>query len=104
MKSNNREIKTLTNDLSKSTLGKTIPCYTREFNEVSDEYIQSLKETTVFYWTSFFQYENFIKLCPEIKDAFHCCGLGKTYTHFSENNIRVKPFSTMKEFNLWIKK
>jgi len=96
------EFTTLTNDVSKSELGNTVPCYTRETNSINDQSVSALRNCKVFYWTSFYQYETYTKLMPEIKAAYHCCGLGKTFKNFQDQKIKVRPFVNIDEFSNWI--
>ncbi len=100
--SDNKEFTVLTNDKSKSTLGNTLPCYKREVTKLEDEKINNLKKCTVFYWSSFYQYEAYINLLPEIKNAYHCCGLGKTLKAFNEKGITVRPFINLHDFTKWV--
>jgi hydroxymethylbilane synthase len=93
----------LSHDKATSHFGSVIPTYERVPQEASKEYISELKSCEIFYWTSFPQYLDFVKLVPSIENKYHCCGLGKTYSKFKENNISVRPFSGLNEFNSWLK-
>jgi len=92
----------LTNDESKSTLGPSIPTYTRITNAVSTQYLEQIDKTQIFYWMSFYQYEAHLKIVPGIASRCHCCGMGKTYKHFKERNIPAIPFINLNEFYQWL--
>lgn len=93
----------LSNDQATSNLGEVIPCYTRVISDQKDKNFEDRINTTdVFYWTSFFQYQTYIEKFPLIKNRVHVCGLGKTYKHFSQNNITVFPMASMAEFSKWV--
>jgi len=92
----------LTNDQSSSSLGQTIPTYTRIKNQISDEFKEQIKQCQIFYWMSFYQYEEYTREFPEIAAKCHCCGLGKTYKHFKERNIPAIPFINLNEFYQWL--
>lgn len=94
--------KVLTNDTSSSDLGDTIPCYSRKIKQPSVAFRKRILETRIFYWSSFFQYQTYISTFPQIKNAIHCCGLGKTFTRFTQNKIEVLPFCNIAEFINWI--
>jgi hydroxymethylbilane synthase len=94
----------LSNDEAKSTLAEAevLACYKREINPlVSAEFKAQILKTEVFYWTSFFQYEAYVKHFPEIKDRMHACGVGKTFDLFNKFNIPVHPMAGMEEFKTW---
>ena len=93
----------LSHDKSTSFLGSVIPSYERKVQQVSDNYINELEKCEIFYWTSYPQYLDFIKLNSTIENKYHCCGLGKTYSKFKDNNISVRPFSGLNEFSAWLK-
>ncbi len=95
----------LSNDEAKSSLTEhpIIACYKRVINPITpEEFKKEVRSAEVFYWTSFYQYQNYINHFPEIQDRFHCCGLGKTYDHFIEHNIPVIPMAGSEEFNQWV--
>ncbi len=96
-------LKVLTHRDSKSNHGEIIGCYDRNLNDISDEYREKLLKTEIFFWTSFNQYLEFVRLIPEIKDRFHCAGLGKTKNRFEAEGIRVKTFIGVRDFKNWIK-
>ncbi len=94
----------LSNDEAKSTLSEAevLACYKREINpHVSSEFKTQILKTEVFYWTSFFQYEAYVKHFPEIKDRMHACGVGKTFDLFNKFHIPVHPMAGMEEFKTW---
>ena len=86
--------KVLTNDESKSELGEVIPAYTREIKEANKDILNC----NAFFWASFYQYQQYVKAYPKIKDRFHGCGLGKTLQQFKDEGIKVTPFSGFREF------
>lgn len=98
------ELYVLSNEQASTTLGKIIPCYTREIlAQTEKSYDEKINMTDVFYWTSFFQYQAFLTKYPQIINRIHVTGLGKTYTQFKEKNINVLPMTSMEEFKNWIK-
>jgi hypothetical protein len=50
------------------------------------------------WWSSFPQYLAYTEKIPRLKEAQHFCGLGKTWSSFKENNIKVTPLSDQNEF------
>ncbi len=90
---------------AKSNVGEIFECYERSIVDISDQYIEELRNTKVFYWTSFPQYQIFCKNFEFLKgsDIKHCCGVGKTYTEFKKANIKTIPFVSLQEFRNWIK-
>ena len=91
----------LTNDKSQSDLGPTVPVYTREVKLPSPGQIDTMKKVSVFYWTSYHQYCVYMELFPFINDKMHCCGIGKTYRNFKNNNIKIHPFANINHFEKW---
>lgn len=94
----NLKWKTLTSSTGSSTIGEIVPSYNHKIIPPSDEYRKIIEETKNFFWTSFFQYQTYVDFFPQIKDKNHCCGLGKTYTSFTEKNIEVIPFLGQEDF------
>lgn len=90
--------KVLTHGDSKTDVGDIVGCYDRIEQEVSAEYENHLKEVSACYWTSFPQYEAFMKRFPFLKDLPQFCGMGKTWNHFKNNNINVYPMIDLQEF------
>lgn len=99
-----KELFVLSHDKSTSIVGEVVGCYERVQNNLTEDYLEKLKETEIFYWTSYPQYVDFTDKIPSIKNKFHCTGLGKTYQRFKENGLEVKPFTSVKEFQEWIEK
>jgi hydroxymethylbilane synthase len=91
----------LTHKDSKNRKGKVLPCYARETLSFDPQLEEDLKAVDLFYWTSFYQYETYLKHFPFIKNKTHCSGLGKTWEQFQENKIEVYPFSGLEEFKDW---
>lgn len=90
--------KTLTSSTGTSTIGDIVPSYKHKIIPPTDELRAIIEATETFYWTSFFQYQTYLSFFPQIKNKNHCCGLGKTYMAFQENNIKVTPFLGAEEF------
>ena len=86
------EILVLTNDQSSSTLGKTLKAYTRTINHQNANGLKTeIESKDFFYWTSFYQYEQYVELFPKILKKKHLCGLGKTFKEFSKRDIETFP-------------
>ncbi len=84
-------------------IGEVLPTYQRLINEQMLTKIKGkITQIEIFYWTSFFQYQTYLKYFPEIKDKIHCCGLGKTYQSFKHAGIQIYPFINMHEFYQWL--
>lgn len=94
----------LSHNNATTEIGELSVSYKRETKEVSNKYLEKLEATEIFYWTSFPQYEDFIKVCPSIKEKYHCCGLGKTYTRFKQAGIQIRAFSGLSEFKNYLEK
>ena len=91
----------LTHKDSEYSWGKTYPAYTRELLNLSSSQIEDVRSCQAFYWTSFSQYLDYINIIPELKNKIHCCGLGKTFKLFRENNIKAIAFADIKSFVAW---
>ena len=90
----------LTNDVSTSLLGDTVACYTRSINEEMAKGLQEeIESKNIFYWSSFYQYEQYINLFPSITGRNHLCGFGKTFKEFSKRNIKVFPIELTQFIN-----
>ena len=95
----------LTNNESTSEIGYTVACYERKINtQISDEFRDLINKTDYFFWTSFNQYQTYLKYFPHIKNKIHTCGLGKTFDQFTKNKTEILPFSGLDEFQKWMKK
>ncbi len=90
--------KTLTHPDSQSDLGEVIPSYSRTEKEVPGEYDERLRSVGACFWTSFPQYQSFIKRFPFLKTSLHFCGLGKTWQEFTKNEVLVTPLASMQDF------
>ncbi len=93
-----KEWSVLSHHEASSSLGETVGCYTRVEQEVTAEYENQLKEVGACYWTSFPQYEAYLKRFPFLKEAYHFCGLGKTWQEFQKAKVLVSPVASMEEF------
>lgn len=89
---------TLSHDDGKNDLGAVIGCYKRKAKTIDPAYEKSLKEVGACFWTSFPQYEIFLKAFPFLKDVHHFCGLGKTWQEFVKAGIKVTVIPSMDEF------
>lgn len=89
---------TLTHGESSSELGEVVPAYVREEGPVSEKWLKELKEVGACYWTSFPQYDAYLKKFPFLKEAKHFCGLGKTWQEFSKAGVEVTPVASMQDF------
>ena len=75
----------LSHENAESPIGDIIPCYSHSINKnYSKELESKLLHSEVIYWTSFIQFETYLKKYPELKTKIHCSGLGKTYRKIKE--------------------
>lgn len=88
----------LSGEEAKSTLGPVKEVYGRKLNDVSEQFVQRISETTDFFWTSYPQYAAYAQRFPNIKDKRHWCGLGKTFEAFAAKDMTVIPVSGINEF------
>jgi hydroxymethylbilane synthase len=88
----------LTNAESKSSLGDIVVGYERKIKAVSDEFKSKINHCDAFFWTSYFQYQSYLKHFPNIEAKLHFCGLGKTLNEFKSNNIQVQPLLNKDQF------
>lgn len=64
--------------------------------------IEDFSKNSHFFWMSFSSYKLAVKLYPDIKDAEHSCGLGKTFDELNEINPgKIKPFLSYED---WLEK
>ncbi len=91
--------KSFTHQDSKSLFDEVISSYERKILETDDNFKKSLKECNIFYWTSYFQYETYLKNYDflESNDIVHCTGYGKTHEEFKQRNIPHHPISSYRE-------
>ncbi len=82
---------------------KIIPVYAKSMQEIPEDSKIELRNTEIFFWTSFDQYLKYSEVLPEIKYKVHACGLGKTFFDFVEHQINVLPFTNHQEFLQWTK-
>ena len=95
----------LSSDQAESTLGEIVACYTRDVQtNLEPSFVEKINQTELFYWTSFFQYQTYMKTFPQLKERLHACGIGKTFKQFQKNNIEVIPMASMEELKNWINK
>ena len=98
MNKNDTDWITLTNKESSSNIGEVIESYKRTVNSIDESFSKAILDREVFYWTSYWQYTTYIQHFPSIKDKIHCCGFGKTYYQFLNNQIGVYPFFNVDSF------
>jgi hydroxymethylbilane synthase len=79
-------------------LGSVVGCYTREPQKVSESFTNDMNKVGACLWTSFQQYEIYLKQFPCLKDAHHYCGLGKTWQEFQKAGVNINPLASMQEF------
>lgn len=99
MLKNDHELINLTHDDGENQ----IKTYSRVINQVDAAFSNEIVKKDIFYWTSFAEYQTYVDMYPELKTKLHACGLGKTYEQFKSQNINVIPFSSMEEFENYIK-
>ena len=89
---------TLSHDDGKNDLGAVIGCYKRSPKTIDPEYEKQLREVGACFWTSYPEYQFFLKAFPFLSEAKHFCGLGKTWNEFRKNGISITPMAGMEEF------
>ncbi|EQC46162.1 hydroxymethylbilane synthase [Bacteriovorax sp. Seq25_V] len=100
-----RGLISLTHAGSYSKYGEVVAVYSKEEVELSAEDEKELLSCNIFYWTSFTQFQSYVKKYPQIEGAFHCSGLGKTFEGLKDYGLKnLRPFGSMEEFNNWLKK
>ena len=95
----------LSNADSTSDYGQVLDSYQREVCNVKElprEYINYLKRCTTFFWTSYFQYDAFVRTFPFIKDKVHASGPGKSYCTFKQQGVDVEVFASIENFRNWV--
>jgi hydroxymethylbilane synthase len=93
----------LTHAGGSSDLGEVVGTYFREEVTVSQEWIKDLKEVGACYWTSFPQYQAYLKKFSFLASVHHFCGLGKTWQEFDRAQVPVTPLASMQDFYSLIK-
>ncbi len=88
----------LSHNEATSDLGNVVGCYERKIQNVSEDFKAELKNVGACLWTSFAQYETYLKHFPFLKDAHHFCGLGKTWQEFQKAGVKIHPLASMQEF------
>ena len=89
---------TLSHDDGKNDLGAVIGCYKRVPKKIEPAYEAELREVGACFWSSYPEYQNFVKAFPFLKETQHFCGLGKTWDEFRKAGIKVTPLPGMEEF------
>lgn len=90
--------RTLSHDKADSPVGEVIASYRRIVKPLPEEDYKKLSSYDIYYWNSYFQYEEYAKILPDLEKKLHATGLGKTYDKFLNNGIKPHPFIDMKEF------
>jgi hydroxymethylbilane synthase len=81
-----------------SDLGEVVGSYKRVKQDVSEQFVNDLKQVGACLWTSFYQYQEYLKQYPFLKEASHYCGLGKTWQEFQKAGVLVIPVASMQDF------
>lgn len=89
---------TLSHDDGKNDLGAVIGCYKRVPKAIDPAYEKELREVGACFWSSYPEYEHFVKAFPFLKGVKHFCGLGKTWNEFRKAKVDVTPLPGMEEF------
>jgi len=93
----------LTRAGASGVFGKSLGVYQYTMMDVTEDFKMRLAQTKIFFWTSFSQYQTYLAKFPEIKNATHACGMGKTYDQFLAQKIPVQVFANIDEFKNWAK-
>jgi hydroxymethylbilane synthase len=92
--------KVLTHKNSQSPIGEVIAAYEHKMKPLTQEQIEKLETVTHAWWSSYPQFEAYLAEVPELKNARHFCGLGKTMQSFKQNNIEATALTDSNEFLL----
>lgn len=88
----------LSHDSGTTDLGKVHGTYSRIEKTVPVDFETELKNVGACLWTSFHQYQTYLTRFPFLKEAQHCCGLGKTWQEFKNHGVDIHPVASMQEF------
>lgn len=88
----------LSHEDASSKLGTVVKAYAREEVPVSEAWISQLKAVGACFWTSYPQYEAYLRRFPFLSSAHHFCGLGKTWQEFQSALVKVTPVASMQDF------
>jgi len=88
----------LSHDQAKSPVGEVFAGYYSEMTPPSEHERDELAHVSHAWWSSFPQYEAYTKAVPEMKNARHYCGLGKTWSAFKEHHIAITALTDQNEF------
>lgn len=91
---------TLSHDNGKNDLGAVIGCYKRTPKKIDPAYENELREVGACFWSSYPEYQHFIKSFSFLNEALHFCGLGKTWNEFRKAGVKITPLPSMEEFYL----
>lgn len=92
--------KVLTHKNSQSPIGEVIAAYEHKMKPLTQEQIEKLETVTHAWWSSYPQFEAYTAAVPELKNARHFCGLGKTIQSFKQNEIEATALTDSNEFLL----
>jgi hydroxymethylbilane synthase len=90
--------KVLSHENASSELGEVVGTYTRSENPIDPLYVESLKRVGAAFWTSYPQYQSFMRAFPFMQFIHHYCGVGKTWQEFQKANVSVTPVASMQDF------
>lgn len=88
----------LSHEDATTDLGSVVGCYIRKPQNITEAFANEMRQVGACLWTSFNQYEIYLKQFPFLKDALHCCGLGKTWQEFQKAGVTIHPLASMQEF------
>ena len=88
----------LSGEEAHSELGPVVETYKRQEKEITADFVQTIENKSDFFWTSYAQYQSYVKRFPNIQSKRHWCGLGKTYDAFALHHIPVIAVSGISEF------
>jgi hydroxymethylbilane synthase len=88
----------LTRAGANGVFGKSVGVYEYSLLDVSKDFQNKIENTTNFFWTSFSQYQTYLAKFPNILNATHACGIGKTWDQFMANQVKVEVFANIDEF------
>lgn len=94
---------TLSHKEATSDLGEVVGVYDRQEMPIDPKWQKELEEVGACYWTSFPQYEAYLKKFPFLHRAQHFCGLGKTWQEFNRAGVNVHPVASMENYYQLIK-
>lgn len=88
----------MSHDKATSPVGPVFAGYTAAMTKPTSAQQNELAQVTHAWWSSFPQYEAYIKEVPEMAKAQHYCGLGKTWSAFREHKLAINALTDQNEF------